>query len=154
MNQNLATDNNAVPNSVSFWQALGFWFKLGFISFGGPAGQIAIIHEELVVRRRWISEKHFLHALNYYMVLPGPEAQQLATYIGWLMHKTPGGIVAGVLFVLPSFFILVALSWIYIAFGEASLVAGLFYGIKPAVTAIVAQAAHRIGSMALRNNIL
>ena len=154
MNQNLATDNNAVPNSVSFWQALGFWFKLGFISFGGPAGQIAIIHEELVVRRRWISEKRFLHALNYCMVLPGPEAQQLATYIGWLMHKTPGGIVAGVLFVLPSFFILVALSWIYIAFGEASLVAGLFYGIKPAVTAIVAQAAHRIGSMALRNNIL
>lgn len=154
MNQNLATDNNAVPNSVSFWQALGFWFKLGFISFGGPAGQIAIIHEELVVRRRWISEKRFLHALNYCMVLPGPEAQQLATYIGWLMHKTPGGIVAGVLFVLPSFFILVALSWIYIAFGEVSLVAGLFYGIKPAVTAIVAQAAHRIGSMALRNNIL
>ena len=153
MNQNLATDNNAVPNSVSFWQALGFWFKLGFISFGGPAGQIAIIHEELVVRRRWISEKRFLHALNYCMVLPGPEAQQLATYIGWLMHKTPGGIVAGVLFVLPSFFILVALSWIYIAFGEASF-AGLFYGIKPAVTAIVAQAAHRIGSMALRNNIL
>ena len=154
MNQNLATDNNAVPNSVSFWQALGFWFKLGFISFDGPAGQIAIIHEELVVRRRWISEKRFLHALNYCMVLPGPEAQQLATYIGWLMHKTPGGIVAGVLFVLPSFFILVALSWIYIAFGEVSLVAGLFYGIKPAVTAIVAQAAHRIGSMALRNNIL
>ena len=154
MIQNLATDNNAVPNSVSFWQALGFWIKLGFISFGGPAGQIAIIHEELVVRRRWISEKRFLHALNYCMVLPGPEAQQLATYIGWLMHKTPGGIVAGVLFVLPSFFILVALSWIYIAFGEVSLVAGLFYGIKPAVTAIVAQAAHRIGSMALRNNIL
>ncbi len=154
MNQNLATDNNAVPNSVNFWQALGFWFKLGFISFGGPAGQIAIIHEELVVRRRWISEKRFLHALNYCMVLPGPEAQQLATYIGWLMHKTPGGIVAGVLFVLPSFFILVALSWIYIAFGEVSLVAGLFYGIKPAVTAIVAQAAHHIGSMALRNNIL
>jgi chromate transporter len=95
MSQGLATDNNSQPNSVSFWQALGFWLKLGFISFGGPAGQIAIMHEELVVRRRWISEKRFLHALNYCMVLPGPEAQQLAIYIGWLLHKTRGGIVAG-----------------------------------------------------------
>jgi chromate transporter len=154
MNQDFATDKSSLPNPVSFWQAVSFWFKLGFISFGGPAGQIAIMHEELVVRRRWISEKRFLHALNYCMVLPGPEAQQLATYIGWLMHKTRGGIVAGALFVLPSLFILVALSWIYIAFGEVSLVAGLFYGIKPAVTAIVVQAAHRIGSRALKNNIL
>ncbi len=142
------------PLSVSFWQALIFWFKLGFISFGGPAGQIAIMHEELVVRRRWLSEKRFLHALNYCMVLPGPEAQQLATYIGWLMHKTRGGIVAGVLFVLPSLFLLIALSWIYIAYGQVTWVAGLFYGIKPAVTAIVIQAAHRIGSRALKNNLL
>jgi len=142
------------PASVSFWQAFAFWLKLGFISFGGPAGQIAIMHEELVVRRRWISEKRFLHALNYCMVLPGPEAQQLATYIGWLMHKTRGGIVAGTLFVLPSLFILIALSWLYIAFGEVPLIAGLFYGIKPAVTAIVVQAAHRIGSRALKNNAL
>lgn len=131
-----------------------FWLKLGFISFGGPAGQISIMHQELVERRRWISEKRFLHALNYCMVLPGPEAQQLATYIGWLMHRTWGGIVAGVLFVLPSLFILVALSWVYIAYGEVTWVAGLFYGIKPAVTAIVVHAAHRIGSRALKNNVL
>ena len=142
------------PAPVSFWQAFVFWLKLGFISFGGPAGQIAIMHEELVVRRRWLSEKRFLHALNYCMVLPGPEAQQLATYIGWLMHKTRGGIVAGVLFVLPSLFILIGLSWIYIAYGEVTWVAGFFYGIKPAVTAIVIQAAHRIGSRTLKNNLL
>ena len=142
------------PQAVSFWQALKFWIKLGFISFGGPAGQIAIMHEELVVRRRWLSEKRFLHALNYCMVLPGPEAQQLATYIGWLMHKTRGGIAAGVLFILPSLFMLIGLSWLYIAFGHVSWVAGLFYGIKPAVTAIVVQAAHRIGSRALKNNFL
>lgn len=154
MNQDLATDDTSQLNQVSFWQALGFWLKLGFISFGGPAGQIAILHEELVVRRRWISEKRFLHALNYCMVLPGPEAQQLATYIGWLMHKTRGGLVAGTLFVLPSLFILIALSWLYIAFGEVPLIAGIFYGIKPAVTAIVVQAAHRIGLRALKNNAL
>ncbi len=142
------------PEPVSFWQALRFWLKLGFISFGGPAGQIAIMHTELVERRRWISEKRFLHALNYCMLLPGPEAQQLATYIGWLMHRTRGGLVAGALFVLPSLFILIVLSWIYIAFGEMPLVAGLFYGIKPAVTALVLHAAHRIGSRALKNGWL
>jgi chromate transporter len=142
------------PPTVSFWQAFRFWLKLGFISFGGPAGQISIMHQELVERQRWISEKRFLHALNYCMVLPGPEAQQLAIYIGWLMHKTAGGIVAGVLFVLPSLLILIVLSWVYIAFGELPVVAGLFYGIKPAVTAIVLQAAHRIGSRALKNNLL
>jgi chromate transporter len=142
------------PEPVSFWQAFAFWLKLGCISFGGPAGQISIMHQELVENRRWISERRFLHALNYCMMLPGPEAQQLATYIGWLLHRTPGGIVAGVLFVLPSLFILIALSWLYIAFGDVPLVAGLFYGIKPAVTAIVVQAAHRIGSRALKNNLL
>ncbi|RYY01426.1 MAG: chromate efflux transporter [Gammaproteobacteria bacterium] len=141
------------PASVSFWEAFRFWLKLGFISFGGPAGQISIMHQELVERRRWISEKRFLHALNYCMVLPGPEAQQLATYIGWLMHRTWGGIVAGVLFVLPSLLILIALSWFYIAYGEVTWVAGLFYGIKPAVTAIVVHAAHRIGSRALKNKV-
>ncbi|CAI8750937.1 chromate transporter [Pseudomonas sp. IT-196MI5] len=112
------------------------------------------MHQELVERRRWISERRFLHALNYCMLLPGPEAQQLATYIGWLMHRTWGGVIAGVLFVLPSLFILIALSWVYIAFGEVPVVAGLFYGIKPAVTAIVVQAAHRIGSRALKNGWL
>jgi chromate transporter len=139
---------------VGFGEAFRFWLKLGFISFGGPAGQIAIMHQELVERRRWISERRFLHALNYCMVLPGPEAQQLATYIGWLMHRTRGGITAGALFVLPSLVILIGLSWIYTAFGQAPLVAGLFYGIKPAVTAIVVQATHRIGSRALKNAAL
>jgi len=134
--------------------ACRFWLQLGFISFGGPAGQIAIMHRELVERRRWISERRFLHALNYCMVLPGPEAQQLATYIGWLMHRTPGGIVAGGLFVLPSLLILIGLSWLYIAFGQVSGVAGVFYGIKPAVTAIVAHAAYRIGSRVLKNALL
>ena len=144
----------APPAPVSFWQALLFWLKLGFISFGGPAGQIAIMHQELVEKRRWISEKRFLHALNYCMLLPGPEAQQLATYIGWLMHRTWGGMVAGGLFVLPSLFILIALSWLYIALGQHVLVAALFYGIKPAIIAIVLQACHRIGSRTLKNRVL
>nr|WP_043704763.1 chromate efflux transporter [Leptothrix cholodnii] len=144
-------DADTAPASVSFAEALRFWLKLGFISFGGPAGQIAIMHTELVERRRWISERRFLHALNYCMLLPGPEAQQLATYIGWLMHRTWGGIVAGALFVLPSLFILIALSWIYMRFGDLPLVAGIFYGIKPAVTALVLHAAHRIGTRALKN---
>ena len=152
--KNPLPETSPQPARVSFREAFWFWLKLGFISFGGPAGQIAIMHSELVERRRWISEKRFLHALNYCMVLPGPEAQQLATYIGWLLHRTWGGIVAGALFVLPSLFILIALSWIYIAFGDAPLVAGLFYGIKPAVTAIVVQATYRIGSRALRNSAL
>jgi len=144
----------ARPAAVPFGTAFGFWLKMGFISFGGPAGQIAIMHQELVENRRWISEQRFLHALNFCMLLPGPEAQQLAIYIGWLMHKTWGGIVAGLLFVLPSLFILILLSWFYIAFGDVPWVAGVFYGIKPAVTAIVLQAAHRIGSRALKNWLL
>ncbi len=147
-------NNVAPPPAVSLREALRYWLKLGFISFGGPAGQIAIMHQELVERRRWISERRFLHALNYCMVLPGPEAQQLATYIGWLLHGTWGGIVAGVLFVLPSLFILIALSWIYMAYHQLPIVVGLFYGIKPAVTAIVLFAAYRIGSRALKNTVL
>jgi len=146
--------STAAPQPVSLAEAFRFWLKLGFISFGGPTGQIAIMHQELVERRRWISEKRFLHALNYCMVLPGPEAQQLATYIGWLMHRTWGGIVAGGLFVLPSVFILIALAWIYLAYGNVPLVAGLFYGIKPAVVAIVLAAAWRIGQRALRHPAL
>jgi chromate transporter len=140
--------------SIPFADALRFWLKLGFISFGGPAGQIAIMHRELVETRRWISERRFLHALNYCMVLPGPEAQQLATYIGWLMHGTWGGIVAGALFVLPSLAILILLSWVYIAFGNVPLVAAVLWGIKPAVVAIVAHAAWRIGGRTLRNRWL
>ena len=145
---------SVAPATPTFTEALLFWLKLGFISFGGPAGQIAIMHTELVERRRWISEQRFLHALNYCMVLPGPEAQQLATYIGWLMHRTWGGILAGALFVLPSLFILVALSWVYMAYGQVPAVAGVFYGLKPAVTALVLHAAHRISSRALKNRWL
>ena len=147
----LSAPMNGRPEAVPFSEALKFWLKLGFISFGGPAGQIAIMHAELVERRRWISEKRFLHALNFCMVLPGPEAQQLATYIGWLMHRTRGGIAAGALFVLPSLVLLIVLSWIYIAHGTQPVVAGIFYGIKPAVTALVLHAAHRIGTRALKN---
>jgi len=145
------SNDDTRPEALTFGQAFAYWLKLGFISFGGPAGQIAIMHQELVERRRWISESRFLHALNYCMVLPGPEAQQLATYIGWLMHRTWGGIIAGGLFVLPSLFILIALSWVYMAFGHVPAIAGMLHGIKPAVTAIVVFAAYRIGSRALKN---
>jgi len=148
---NANTPNRHAPAAVSFLDALRFWLKLGFISFGGPAGQIAIMHQELVERRRWISEQRFLHALNFCMLLPGPEAQQLATYIGWLMHRTGGGLVAGGLFVLPSLALLIVLSWVYVAFGDVPLIAGIFYGITPAVTAIVLHAAWRIGARALKN---
>ena len=137
------------PIAPSFGEALRFWAWLGCVSFGGPAGQIALMHEALVERRRWISERRFLHALNYCMLLPGPEAQQLATYIGWLLHRSWGGIAAGALFVLPSLALLIVLSWVYVAYGDVPLVAGLFYGIKPAVTAIVLHAAWRIGSRTL-----
>src|SRR6188768_1218383 len=129
-NHNKTSPDNA-PQSVSLAQAFLYWLKLGFISFGGPAGQISIMHHDLVEKKRWISEKRFLHALNYCMVLPGPEAQQLATYIGWLLHGTRGGIAAGALFVLPSLVILIALSWLYVAFGDVPVIAGAFYGIKP-----------------------
>ena len=135
----------------SFAEAFRFWLKLGFISFGGPSGQIAMMHSELVERRKWIDEPRFLHALNFCMLLPGPEAQQLAIYIGWLLHKIRGGIVAGALFVLPSMFILWTLSYIYVAYGNVRWVAAIFYGLKPAVLAIVAAAVIRIGRRALRN---
>src|ERR1700712_180275 len=143
-----STMPDQAPAGVSFWEAFRFWLKLGLISFGGPAGQISIMHQELVERRRWISERRFLHALNFCMLLPGPEAQQLATYIGWLLHRTWGGIAAGALFVLPSLAILIALSWICVAHGDVPAIAGAFYGIKPAVTAIVVFAAWRLGSRA------
>jgi chromate transporter len=150
----MTEDRQQAPAPVSLGEAFRYWLKLGFISFGGPTGQIAIMHQDLVEKRRWISEKRFLHALNYCMLLPGPEATQLATYIGWMMHRTWGGIIAGVLFVLPSMFILMALTWVYLVFGKVPLVAGILYGIKPAVTAIVVFAAYRIGSRALKNGVL
>jgi len=131
----------SAPRTPTFAEATRFWLYLGFVSFGGPAGQIAIMHRELVERGRWISERRFLHALNYCMVLPGPEAQQLATYIGWLLHGVRGGIVAGGLFVLPSLVILVALSWIYMRYGSVPAIASVLYAVKPAVVAIVLAAA-------------
>jgi len=142
------------PDPVSLPQAFAYWLKLGFISFGGPAGQIALMHQDLVERKRWISERRFLHALNFCMLLPGPEAQQLAIYIGWLMHRTWGGIIAGTLFVLPSLLILIGLSWLYLSVGQTPWALALLHGIKPAVTAIVLAAAWRIGSRTLKNGIL
>ena len=135
-------------------EALRFWWKLGWISFGGPAGQISIMHKELVERRRWVGEEHFLHALNFCMMLPGPEAQQLATYLGWRLHGAKGGIAAGVLFVLPSIFILFGLSWLYMAGGGIGWVQGMLYGLIPAVIAIVFSAVKRIGSKVLKSPAL
>ncbi len=147
--------NESSPRPVPrFGEAFRFWWKLGWISFGGPAGQIAIMHREIVERRRWLSEDHFLHALNFCMLLPGPEAQQLATYLGWRLHGARGGIAAGVLFVLPSVFILLGLSWLYMAGGDITWIDGIFYGLIPAVIAIVASAVKRIGSKALRTESL
>src|SRR5512146_327748 len=132
-------------NTIQFREAHWYWLKLGFISFGGPTGQIAIMHKEVVERKKWMPEDHFLHALNFCMLLPGPEAQQLATYIGWRLHGGRGALAAGILFVLPSVFILWGLSWVYVAFGMVPSVAALFFGLKPAVAAIVAEAVIRIG---------
>ena len=142
------------PNSVSFAEAFCYWLRLGFLSFGGPSGQIALMHHDLVETKHWISERRFLHALNYCMLLPGPEAQQLAIYIGWLLHRGVGGVVAGVLFVLPSFFILSLLAWIYMAYGTLTSVAAVLYGVKPAVVAIVLFAAYRIGLRTLNNQLM
>ncbi|MDO9050049.1 MAG: chromate efflux transporter [Methylotenera sp.] len=150
----LAQKNNENVVAPTLREAVGYWFKLGLLSFGGPAGQIAMMHHDLVEKKRWISDKRFLHALNYCMILPGPEAQQLATYIGWLMHRTCGGVIAGGLFVLPSLLILIALSWGYMRFGDIPQVAAMLYGIKPAVVAIVLFAAYRIGLRVLKNKIL
>jgi chromate transporter len=140
--------------TIPFRDALAYWGKLGLTSFGGPAGQIAMLHDEVVVRRRWISEKRFLHALNYCMILPGPEAQQLVTYIGWLMHGVRGGVLAGTLFILPSLAILITLTWLYLAFGGTAIVMGIFAAIKPVVVAVIAHAVFRIGSRSLRHPAL
>ena len=142
------------PTAPSFAEAFRFWLRLGFISFGGPSGQIAVMHAELVEKKKWISNERFLHALNFCMLLPGPEAQQLAIYIGWLLHKTRGGVVAGALFVVPSIFILWALSYVYVAFGHLAWITAIFYGLKPAVLAIVAAAVIRIGRRALRTTVM
>jgi chromate transporter len=150
----MSDPNHAVPPAPTLGEAFPYWLKFGFISFGGPAGQIAMMHQELVEKRRWISEHRFLHALNYCMLLPGPEAIQLAIYIAWLMHGIGGAIVAGVLFFLPAFVLLSALAAIYLNFGDVPLVQGIFYGIKPAVVAVVLFAAWRIGAKAIKNELL
>jgi chromate transporter len=139
------------PSAPTFGEAVRYWFRLGCISFGGPAGQIAIMHKELVEKRRWISEDHFLHALNFCMLLPGPEAQQLATYLGWRLHGAKGGIAAGALFVIPSMVLLFALSWLYLSGGHLPWLAALFHGLLPAVIAVVAEAVVRIGKKALKS---
>src|SRR5436853_5564332 len=149
-----ADGNSKRTPNPSFGEAFRFWVNLGFISFGGPTGQIAIMQTELVERKRWISQSRFLHALNYCMLLPGPEAQQLAIYIGWLLHKTAGGIVAGAFFVIPSIFVLWTLSFVYAAYGSVPWIAAIFYGLKPVVVAIVAAAVIRIGRKALKNEVL
>ena len=133
------------PQEVTLAEATRVWAKIGWLGFGGPAGQIALMHRELVEKRRWISDERFLHALNYCMLLPGPEAQQLATYIGWLLHRTAGGLMAGGLFILPGIIAIMALSYVYAAFGNVPLVAALFFGLKAAVLAIVLEAVFRIG---------
>ena len=138
----------------SFGAAFKFWVKLGFISFGGPAGQISIMHHELVEQKKWVSNERFLNALNYCMLLPGPEAQQLAVYIGWLLHRLPGGIVAGAFFVIPSIFILFVLSYVYAAYGTVPWVASVFNGLKAAIMAIVVAAVIKIGKKALKNGIM
>src|SRR5713226_5947288 len=139
---------------ISFREAVGVWAKVAALSFGGPAGQIAVMHRILVEQKKWIGETRFLHALNYCMLLPGPEAQQLAVYIGWLLHKTKGGLVAGTLFVLPGFIAIMVLSWIYAAFGNVGVVQALFFGLKAAVLAVVLEAVVRIGRRSLKNNVM
>lgn len=138
---------------MSFAEAFRFWLKLGFISFGGPAGQIAIMHRELVDKRKWLGEERFLHALNYCMLLPGPEAHQLAIYIGWLMHRVPGGIIAGMFFIIPSIFLLLALSYVYAAYGHVPAIVGMLDGFKPVVVAIVIEALVKIGGRALKREV-
>jgi chromate transporter len=150
MGAQVSVDSTETHHAPPFAEAAKFWLRLGFISFGGPAGQIAIMHRELVEEKKWISDGRFLHALNYCMLLPGPEAQQLATYIGWLMHRTWGGLVAGGLFVLPSMFMLIGLGWVYVTFGQTPVLAGVLAGIKPAIVAIVLFAAWRVAQRALK----
>jgi chromate transporter len=142
------------PHDLSFAEATRVWAKIGLLSFGGPAGQVALMHRELVERRKWIDEERFLHALNYCMLLPGPEAQQLATYIGWLMHRTRGGLVAGALFVLPGFVAILGLSLLYAGFRQLPAVAAVLFGLKAAVLAVVVEAVLRIGRRALRNRLM
>ena len=150
----MASGSDPLPHGVPFPEAVKVWARVAALSFGGPAGQIAVMHRILVEEKRWIGEERFLHALNYCMLLPGPEAQQLATYIGWLLHKTKGGIVAGTLFVLPGFVAIMVLSWLYALYGNLGPIEALFVGLKAAVLAIVFEAVRRIGGKALKNTAM
>ncbi|HQS49879.1 MAG TPA: chromate transporter, partial [Xanthobacteraceae bacterium] len=155
MSITLTTDDSvSAPAPPTFAEATRVWARIGLLSFGGPAGQIALMHKELVEERRWIGEQRFLHALNYCMLLPGPEAQQLATYIGWLMHRTAGGLVAGILFVLPGAFVMLGLSILYVLYREVPLIDAVFFGVKAAVLAVVVEAVLRIGRRALKNRVM
>ncbi len=155
MSITLTTDDSvSTPAAPTFAEATRVWARIGLLSFGGPAGQIALMHKELVEERRWIGEQRFLHALNYCMLLPGPEAQQLATYIGWLMHRTVGGLVAGILFVLPGAFVMLGLSILYVLYREVPLIDAVFFGVKAAVLAVVVEAVLRIGRRALKNSVM
>ena len=147
-------ESGNAPHSVPFGEALRVWVRVALLSFGGPAGQIAVMHRILVEEKRWLSESRFLHALNYCMLLPGPEAQQLATYVGWLLHKTRGGLTAGVLFILPGFISILVLSMLYASYKQSTIVEAIFFGIKPAVMAVVVEAVIRIGRRALKNNVM
>src|ERR1700719_3091500 len=151
---NETTAGAGAGHGISFADAFRVWLRVALLSFGGPAGQIAVMHRILVEEKKWVSESRFLHALNYCMLLPGPEAQQLATYIGWLMHRTAGGLMAGGLFVVPGIVAIMGLSYVYAAFGNVPLVVALFFGLKAAVLAIVLEAVLRIGRRALNNNVL
>ena len=153
---NQESSQSAAANShpVTFGEAFRVWCKVAALSFGGPAGQIAVMHRILVEEKRWVSENRFLHALNYCMLLPGPEAQQLATYIGWLLHRTAGGLMAGLLFVLPGFVSIMALSVLYVSYHDLAVVEGIFYGLKPAVVAVVVEAVLRIGKRSLKNRVM
>ena len=146
--------NPTGPRHPAFSEAILVWIKIGLLSFGGPTGQIGLMHRELVEKRRWVSDGRFLHALNYCMLLPGPEAQQLAIYIGWLLHRVRGGIVAGVLFVVPGALLMWLISIVYVSYGDVPLIAAVFYGLKPAVMAIVAAAVLRVGTKALKNPVM
>ena len=152
--EQIALRLKAHDHGIAFGEAVRVWARIAALSFGGPAGQIAVMHRILVDEKRWIGEERFLHALNYCMLLPGPEAQQLAIYIGWLLHKTKGGLVAGTLFVLPGFLAILGLSYVYVLLGHVPLIEGLFFGLKAAVLAVVVQAVVRVGSRALKNSVM
>ena len=150
----MALETRVLAHGIPFWEAFRVWLRIALQSFGGPAGQIAVMHRILIDEKRWVSENRFLHALNYCMLLPGPEAQQLATYLGWLLHRLRGGLTAGILFVVPGFAAILLLSILYAGFQDLRIVQALFFGLQPAVLAIVVEAVLRIGRRVLKNSVM